>query len=79
MKINIKRWLYLYVWCRYLYRPVMRFSHRYNWHYMPLSYPERDTIAWCHWCGIRYTIKRGIQKDINISTQPNNEAKAESK
>lgn len=52
----IKRWLYLYLWCRYLYRPAMRLAHRYNWHYAPpntfdLYGGERN--HWCQWCGLR--------------------------
>lgn len=32
---DVKMWLYLNIWCRYCYRHVMRFAHRYNWHYAP--------------------------------------------
>ena len=54
----VKRWIFLYVWCRYLYRPVMKVAHRYNWHYAPPSdlspiYGERH--HWCQWCGLRGT------------------------
>lgn len=40
------------------YRFVMRLAHRFNWHYMPPSYPDGDTMIWCHWCGARYVVKR---------------------
>lgn len=44
------------MWCRTLYRPVMRLMHRFNLHYAPPSpmspiYGERD--HWCQWCGLR--------------------------
>lgn len=35
------------------YRTWSRFIHRFNYHHMPLSYPDDDIIAWCHWCGLR--------------------------
>lgn len=54
----VKTWLYLNIWCRYCYRHVMRFAHRYNWHYAPPGY-LRDTPNqnnhWCQWCGLRGT------------------------
>ena len=54
----VKRWMFLNIWCRHFYRPVMRFAHRYNWHYAPVSsmspeYGKRD--HWCQWCGLRGT------------------------
>ena len=54
----IQRWIFLYVWCRHLYRPTMRLLHRYNLHYAPASplsprYGVRD--HWCQWCGLRGT------------------------
>jgi hypothetical protein len=27
-------WLFLNIWCRHCYRHVMKFAHRFNWHYM---------------------------------------------
>jgi hypothetical protein len=42
----------------WLYRPVMRLAHRFNWHWMPPIYPERDTQLWCQWCGARYTLPK---------------------
>lgn len=41
-----------------IHRTVMRFAHKYNWHYAPPIYPEGDTQLWCQWCGFRETIKR---------------------
>jgi hypothetical protein len=40
------------------YRVWSKLIHRFNYHHMELSYPlnERgqvDTVAWCHWCGLR--------------------------
>lgn len=39
-----------------LYRAVMKFAHRFNWHYAPPIYPEGDTQLWCKWCGFRMTL-----------------------
>jgi len=41
-----------------LYRWIMRFAHKHNWHYAPPVYPDGDTQLWCQWCGFRQTIKR---------------------
>lgn len=40
-----------------IYRLIMRFMHKFNWHYAPPIYPEGDTQLWCKWCGFRQTIK----------------------
>lgn len=42
------------------YRAIMRLAHRFNWHYMPASYPDGDTMLWCHWCGIRIVTERRV-------------------
>ena len=42
-----------------IYRIIMKMSHKYNWHYAPPIYPEKDIQLWCKWCGFRQTIKRG--------------------
>lgn len=41
-----------------LYRPLMKLTHRYGWHYAPVMKPiEREGIDsplhWCEWCGLR--------------------------
>lgn len=41
-----------------VYRTTMRVAHRFNWHYAPPSYPDGDTMLWCHWCGMRDVVKR---------------------
>ena len=51
----------------YFYRILMRFAHRYGWHYAPGKpepYPRKydceagASFHWCHWCGLRgYTFK----------------------
>jgi hypothetical protein len=41
-----------------LYRAVMRFAHRLDWHYAPEIGPIQPTgeyQKWCTWCGLRYT------------------------
>jgi len=50
------RWLYLNFVLRWLYRPTQRLLHRFNLHYMPPMYPERDKVLWCRWCGARYKV-----------------------
>jgi len=45
----------------FFYRLIMRFAHKYHWHYAPPIYPAGDTQLWCKWCGFRQTIKRGVQ------------------
>lgn len=46
----------------FLYRLVMRFAHKHNWHYAPPVYPDVDTQLWCQWCGFRQTIKRNTDQ-----------------
>ena len=48
----------MYLFRRWLYRPLMRFAHRYNWHYAPAAGPAHgDNYClqqhWCQWCGLR--------------------------
>lgn len=60
------RWVFLYVWCRHCYRPVMRLLHRFNLHYappMPRMHGDQPNFCihhWCQWCGLR-----GTTVDIN--------------
>ena len=60
----------------FLYRAIMKFTHKYNWHYAPPIYPNGDTQLWCKWCGFRETIKRkekvGIDKIDTIPSQSKN-------
>lgn len=44
------------------YRTIMRLAHRFNWHYMQPSYPDGDTMLWCHWCGIRIVTEYRLHK-----------------
>ena len=41
----------------YFYRALMRFAHRFDWHYAPIHGPisggERPYLRWCQWCGLR--------------------------
>src|SRR3990167_9312509 len=53
---SLRRWVFLNIWCSYMYRPIMRLLHRFNVHYCPPSgmspeYGERN--HWCQWCGLR--------------------------
>ena len=45
------------VFCRTLYRPLMRLAHYYHWHYAPPLYIEKDKMLWCQWCGFRQVTK----------------------
>jgi hypothetical protein len=54
--MRIKRWVYLYIWCRYCYARVSRLLHRFNLHYAPpnqLSTEIGRQDHWCKWCGLR--------------------------
>lgn len=46
-------WLYH----RFIYRRLMRFAHRFDWHYAPEHGPFDDGKyqRWCQWCGMRYS------------------------
>ena len=52
-------WVYLYIWCRYCYRHVMRLLHKFNLHYAPPIFMEKFEQNnpyrehWCKWCGLR--------------------------
>lgn len=55
-RARVRYWIYLNVWCRFLYRPVSRIMHRFHLHYAPPSElisqrGRRD--HWCQWCGLR--------------------------
>lgn len=53
---EMKRWLFLNIWCRYLYRPTMRLLHRFNLHYAPptpMTLHKEERHHWCQWCGLR--------------------------
>lgn len=57
---KISNWLYLNIWCRYLYARVMRFTHKHGWHYAPARHYIPGDLAhehhhWCQWCGLRGT------------------------
>lgn len=54
-----------WVYARFFYRGVMRVAHRFHWHYAPPSYPDGDTMLWCHWCGFRSVTKRAFSKGRN--------------
>ena len=56
------KWLHY----RFLYRPLMKLAHRYNWHYAPPIYPEGGSKQlWCKWCGFSQTIKRRSEQAIH--------------
>lgn len=54
-------WVYLYIWCRYCYRHVMKLLHKFNLHYAPPTPITMDEEGkelkyshhWCQWCGLR--------------------------
>lgn len=50
-------WRFMFL--RFVYRHLMRFAHKFNWHYAPESLPFEDgsTQLWCQWCGFRMTKK----------------------
>jgi len=52
------RKLFVSLWYRTLYRPVMRLAHRFHWHHAPPCYPDGDTLLRCAWCGLTYVVAR---------------------
>ena len=64
---GILDWMYLYIWCRYCYRHVMKLMHRFNLHYTHVVMPfEKEQFTspigdvkgikqhlHCRWCGLR--------------------------
>jgi hypothetical protein len=42
------------IYYRFIYRPLMRLAHRYNWHHTKTIHPGGDTMLVCDWCGLRY-------------------------
>lgn len=46
---------------RFLYRPLMKFAHRFNWHYAPPCYPDGDTLLVCSWCGLSHVKSRAVR------------------
>jgi hypothetical protein len=40
---------------KFLYRRLMKFAHRHDWHKMERNpYIEPGKVhLWCHWCGLR--------------------------
>lgn len=61
------------------YRAWSRFIHRFNYHYMPLSYPDGDTIAWCHWCGLRDKVYDPKAAEARLRAAVSDEHKASKK
>lgn len=47
----------------FIYRHLMKLSHRFNWHHTTTYYPEGDTLVVCNWCGIRAITKRAAWKE----------------
>ena len=58
---GVSRWVFLYIYCRYCYRPLMRLLHSVNLHYAPPrermdgEQPDGNLNHWCQWCGLRGT------------------------
>ena len=49
---------------RFLYRPIMRLAHHFNWHYAPPIYPEETRSFGVHGAVFAMTIKRGNGKSM---------------
>lgn len=48
-------WVKLRTWHRHLYRPVMRFAHRFGWHHAPIGHLRNENqwaLCRCSWCGL---------------------------
>lgn len=60
----------------FLYRKLMRFAHRHGWHHITRSQMENgDVQNWCHWCGLRETLKHdhlmGMKVLVDAHCRPN--------
>ena len=55
-----------YIWARFFYRHVMRFAHRFDWHYAPEHGPFEDGRyqRWCQWCGMRYSYTKWLPGEL---------------
>lgn len=62
----------LWLYYRFAYRPMMRLTHRFNWHYAPPIYPDGDTQLWCKWCGFRETVRMSTKR-VPVSGGPSTE------
>lgn len=50
----------------FLYRLVMKISHKFNWHYATPIYLEGNKHLWCKWCGFRANVVEFNNKtDLN--------------
>lgn len=52
---KVVMWLYLKIWCRIMYRHVMRLIHKFGLHYAPAQKGTKsgEREHWCEWCGLR--------------------------
>ena len=50
------KWFYY----KFMYRRIMRFMHKHDWHKMEQNLFLEPSLGkihlWCHWCGARSTI-----------------------
>lgn len=52
----IKKWVFLNIWCSYLYQPITKLMHRVgicNMSPSPMNNKYGEQNYWCHWCGMR--------------------------
>jgi hypothetical protein len=49
-----------------LYRWLVKFAHRFDWHHAPVYGPQQDGRyqRWCHWCGLRQSYTYDPRKPI---------------
>ena len=50
----------------FLYRTIMKITHKYNWHYAPPCYSDDDTMLRCGWCGFSEVIKRKTNNNVGL-------------
>lgn len=72
-------WMYVYIWCRYCYRHIMKLMHKFNLHYTRVVTPlEKEEVSMsssvsdikikkqhlhCSWCGLRGEVLKYEHKD----------------
>lgn len=78
---RFKYWMYLNIWCSYLYRPTMRILHKFNLHYCPPSelqiepYEPYRTYHKCDWCGLNgFTYNYTVIKQMIVDSPFNKDS-----
>lgn len=60
MSDGLRRWVFLNIYCRHIYRFHMKFIHNFGWHRFTklMHIQDGQPQWWCQWCGERHIIYR---------------------